>query len=500
MKQMKTLLVVLLLLACAFMPCIAAAGNEATDMSNKEDTGVSDTDTSTADNETNETDVAVTLGRSGDAQSVKPYVGVANQLRKQSRDVRPQIARVKQYANTTEQHLNSRQALLNARNQLKNAKTPEEREQLRERLQTRAQEHLVRTIDRMTGRLERLQARIEAAEIQGDIPEGASENIDRYMLRLEGKKLEVENADTPADIISAARDVRGEWGEIRSEIARHTRYMLIARVGNYVEKSEKLSDRLDAEIDKLADQGVDTTSLEDKLDRFDDKIVCARTSHILAKDALEDGDPDEVRQAVRRANVCIRDANQILREIFRELREYRAGSVILDGTGTLTAEGSGTALVRGDVEMQLSADAGSFSVCDRAGDMAINVAGEGTRTDDGSIVIYTGFNGDATITGSDVVVTMTGTGIELAVDGTGTAVLIGTGSYEVAGGRSGEWRNPDLVESKPATESETAVESEDADGSEADDGNEAEAEGEDGTDTGNETEAGNESVNTSGEV
>ena len=500
MKQMKTLLVVLLLLACAFMPCIAVAESEATDMSNNEDTGVSDTDTSTADNDTNETDDAVTPGRSGGAQSVKPYVGVANQLRKQPQDVGPQTARVKQYANTTEQHLNSRQALLNARNQLRNAETPEEREQLRQRLQTKAQEHLLRTIDQMIGRLERLQARIEAAEQQGDVPEGASDNIDRYMLRLEGKKLEVENADTPTDIVSAARDIRGEWGEIRREIARHTTHILIARIGNYVGKSEKLSDRLGEEIDKLADQGVDTTSLENKLDRFDDQIVCVRTSHILARDALEDGDPDEVGQAVRKANACIRDANQIIRAIFLELREYRAGSVILDGTGTLTAEGSGTALVRGDIEMQLTASAGSLSVCDRAGDMVINVTGEGTRSEDGSIVIYTGFNGDATITGSDVVVTMNGTGIELTVEGTGTAVLIGTGSYEVVGGRSGEWRNPDLTGLEPVVVSETAVESDADDGSDADDESEDEAEGEDGTDTGNETEAGNKSANTSEEV
>ncbi len=487
MKQMKTLLVVSLLLACAFVPGFAAADNKAADMSKKADMDVSDSDTSTADNETNETDDAVTSGRSGGAQSVKPYVGVANQLRKQPRDVRPQIARVKQYANTTEQHLNSGQALLNAREQFRNAKTPEEREQLRERLQTRTQEHLLRTIDRMTGRLERLQARIRAAEQQGDVPEGASENIDRYMLRLEGKKLEAENADTPADIISVARDIRGEWGEIRSEIARHTRHLIIARIGNYVEKSEKLSDRLGEEIDKLADQGVDTTSLEDELDRFDDKIVCVGTSHILAKDALEDGDPDEVGQAVRKANACIRDANRIIRAIFLELREYEAGSVILDGTGMLTAEGSGTAIVRGDIEMQLSADAGSLSVCDRAGDMAINITGEGTRTEDGARVIYTGFNGDATISGSDVVVTMTGTGIELVVEGTGTAVLIGTGSYEVVGGRSGEWRNPYLVESAPVVMSETAVES----GTAVED---------ESADDGNETEAGNESVNTSEEV
>jgi Spy/CpxP family protein refolding chaperone len=496
MKQTKTLLVVSLLLACVFVPGFAAADNKAADMSKKADMGVSDNDTSTADNETDETDDAVTPGRSGGAQSVKPYVGVANQLRKQPQAVGPQTARVKQYANTTEQHLSSRHALLNAREQFRNAKTPEEREQLRERLQSRAQEHLLRTIDRMIGRLELLQERIRAAEQQGDVPEGASENIDRYMLRLEGKKLEAKNADTPADIVSAARDIRGEWGEIRSEIARHTRHMLIARIGNYVEKSEKLSDRLGAEIDELADQGVDTTSLEDKLDDFDGKIVCVRTNYILARDALEDGDTDEVGQAVRKANACIRDANRIIRAIFLELREYRAGSVILDGTGTLTAEGSGKAIIRGDIEMQLAVDAGSLSVCDRAGDMAISVTGDGTRTEDGSIVIYTGFNGNATINGSDVVVTMTGTGIELAVEGTGTAVLIGTGSYEVTKDdgdvTSGNWHTPDQSAPELATESETAVESEGDDGNEYSDGSAAEA--------GNETEDGNESVNTSEEV
>nr|QNO47416.1 hypothetical protein MPGFIOMI_00014 [Methanosarcinales archaeon ANME-2c ERB4] len=465
---MKTLLVVSLLLACVFMPGFAAAGNSATDRGNNANTGVSD-------NETNETDVAATLGRSG----------MANQLRKPPQAGGP-TARVDQYANTTAQQINSKQALLDMKKQFKNAKTPEEREQLRTQLQTKAQEHLLRTIDQMIGRLERLQERIEDAEQQGNVPEGASENLDRYMLRLKGKKLEVENADTPADIISAARDIRGEWGEIRSEIARHTRHMLTTRIGNYVKKSEELSGRLGEEIATLADRGIDTTSLEAKHDRLDDMIDCVRTNYILARDALEDSDPDEAGQAVRRANACIRDANQIIKEIFLELREYRAGTVVLDGNGTLTAEGSGTVLIRGDIEMQLEADAGSLSVVDRAGDTIITVTEDGARTEDGSMVIYTGFNGNATITGSDVVVTITGTGIELTVEGTGTAVLIGTGSYEVTGGRSGEWRNPDLVEPEPATESETAVESEDADGNETED--------EDGTAT------GNENINTSEEV
>ena len=458
MKQMNTIFAISLLLACAFMPCIAVAESETiTTTDNETDTGTVTVSGSSSGGSssgtnytlqiptdvTNETEttatssggsgegVSVTSVTQGEVQSTEPAIGISKIVRKpqvvRPRVIRPVVARVK-YMDLKDKQLNTRQALVDARREIRNAETPEERAELVAELKTAAKDHLLQTIDRMIGRLEVVQQQIEVAEENGVAPEGASDNIDRYILRLEGKKLEVESADTGADIVSAARDLKGEWREIRAEILRHTRYMIVARIGNYVEKSEKLSDKLDTQIDALADQGVDTQDLEDKLDRLDDKIDCVRTNYILAKDARRDGEPDEVRQAVRRANVCIKDANRIIRDIFQELREYRDGTVVLKGTGTLTAEGSGTALVRGAIDMQLAADAGSLFVVDRYGDMAIEVTGGGTRTEDGSSVIYTGFNGDATISGSDVVVTMTGTGIDLAVDGTGTAILIGTGS------------------------------------------------------------------------
>ena len=523
MKQMKTLLVVSLLLACVFVPGFAAADGETiTNADNKTETetttvsssGGSGGSSSGADYKiksptdvTNETEttatssggsgegVSATSVTQGEVQSTETAIGISKVVRKpqvvKPHVIRPVVARVR-YMDIKNRQLNSRQALVDARREIMNAETPEERAELVAELKTAAKEHLLQTIDRMIGRLEVVQEQIEAAEENDDAPEGASDNIDRYILRLEGKKLEVESADTGADIVSAAKDIRGEWQEIRREILRHTRYMIVARIGNYVEKSERLSDKLDTQIDALDDQGVDTTSLKDKLDRFDDKIDCVETNYLLARDGIGDGDSADVRQSVREANVCIKDANQILREIFRELREYRAGTVVLKGTGTLTAEGSGTALVRGDIDMQLSADAGSLSVRDRAGDMAIEVTGDGTRTEDGSTVIYTGFNGDATIAGSNVVVTMTGTEIDLTVDGTGTAILIGTGSYEVTHGdgdvASGVWRNPDLTGVEPIVLSGTAVESEVT----VEDGDDGESDGDTGDDTGDESESGNE--------
>ncbi|HIE31682.1 MAG TPA: hypothetical protein EYP67_04775 [Methanosarcinales archaeon] len=434
MKQMNTLLVVSLLLACAFVPGFAAADNKATDESNKMDTvDTSDSDTSTGDNETDATD---DTDSSDDTAPNESAVVASKQVRKSPQVVRPQVvgsqtARMERYMNKKDRHLASRQALLDAREQFKNAETPEERAQLRHQLQTRAQEHLMLTIDQMIERLELMQEQIEAAEEQGYAPDGASENIERYILRLEGEKPEVESAETPADVVSAARNIRNTWKGIHVEIRRYTLHMIVARIGHFADKADGVSHRLEEKIRELEGEGVDTTSLETKLDDFDDKIDCARVNYVLAKDALGDGDPEDVRKAVRKANDCIRAANRILKEIFKELREYQAGAVVLDGTGTLTAEGSGTALVRGDIEMLLAADAGSLSVCDRGGDMVINITGDGTRSEEGATVVYTGFDGDATVTGSDVIVTITGSGIDLTVEGTGRAVLLGTGTYEV---------------------------------------------------------------------
>ncbi|MEA1944577.1 MAG: hypothetical protein U9N07_04480, partial [Euryarchaeota archaeon] len=310
-----------------------------------------------------------------------------------------------------------------------------------------AQNHFLRTTDRMIGRLEFMQARIEIAEQQGYAPEGASESIDKYILRLEGKGSEIRSADTAGDFASAARDIRKTWREIRAEMLRHTKYMIAARIGTFLEKSEILSDRLDEKISDLEVQGIDTENLRSNLEDYDEKIKCVRENYDDAKEFFDDGNTDEARRSIHEANVCIRDANHILKEIFKELREYRTGSVVLNGTGILTAEGSGRAMIRGAIEMSLTADAGSLSVCDRASDVNITISGNGTRTQQDSTMVYTGFNGTAYINGTDVTVTIRGSGVDLMAEGKGTAVLVGNGSYSVTQNgeaiSSGEWREPD---------------------------------------------------------
>ena len=299
-RQIRTIFAISLLLACAFMPCIAVAENETA----------------------NETDGVDEANESSEVQPRGPPAGVASPAQM------PGTIRGR-YNNARDLHIDSRQNLLNARDRFRNAKTPENRHEFR----IAAEHHLVQTIDRMITQLELLQERLEIAEQQDTAPEGASKEIEEHIRILEELKSDATSAEG-ADIALVAQSIRDEWWTIREDILRYTAQMIIARTGQFVGKAENLSDRLNGTINDLAAQNVDTASLGAQLDDFDSKIDCVKENCNLAEDALDRGDSAEVRRHVHDANACIRDANHILKVIFRELRGNLAGSVALNETGS----------------------------------------------------------------------------------------------------------------------------------------------------------------------
>ncbi len=412
MNKIKTLFVVSLLLTCTYIPCIAAAGNNG-------GLRVYDVQVNKTIGQVQAANVrngSAGMGMAADAQAIRKA---------------------------------GRNDLQRAREIYRSNRTPENQQMLTDA----AKDHLLQLLDLMIGRLELLQERIEFAEENNIlVPENASENIDRYILRLEGYKPEVESADTPADIRSVARSINQEWRSIRREILHYTKYMVAVRIEAYINKADDISDRLGVKISEIEDEGVDTTNLEQNLDAFDEKLICVEENYELAKDAVsgDEINPGEVRQYIRNSSRCIREANHILRDIFRELRaleSYRNGAVILNGTGTLEASGSGTAWIHGSPDLALSCDYGTLMVRDRAGDMAITVTGNGVKDQSGRWTMYHGFDGTADITGSDVSVALVGSGIDLTVTGTGRAILVGDGAYQVRGSddgliSSGDWQEP----------------------------------------------------------
>lgn len=108
------------------------------------------------------------------------------------------------------------------------------------------------------------------------------------------------------------------------------------------------------------------------------------------------------------------------------------------GSGWLDAQGTGTAGVRGNGSIQVTG-AGLLWVKDVAGDASIEVSGFGRVTFYASgWRKYTGFNGNASISGSKVEANLVGSNIHLYAEGNGIFYLRGRGSYNTSQG-SGNW-------------------------------------------------------------
>lgn len=118
------------------------------------------------------------------------------------------------------------------------------------------------------------------------------------------------------------------------------------------------------------------------------------------------------------------------------------------GTGVLTASGNGLAWIRGNGTITISGN-GILEIRDYAGDAVIRVSGAGKKTELPSGVIrYIGFNGTASVSGSDVSVALSGYNIRLEARGTGKFILRGNGTYEV-NGVHGVWSKTRQIHTLP---------------------------------------------------
>ncbi len=310
---------------------------------------------------------------------------------------------------------------------------------------------LLHTIDYTILHLEVLEDSAIKAENSGFAPFIATDNLKNYIGQLEDLKDDVEAAETREEFQAVIKEIRNIWQHINLE----SRYFILGtannRIDTFLERGESISDRIEAEIERLVDAGVDTTELERLQDKYNEALEEAKDSHDQATQlfdehngfdndgVLEVEDAEEAREFLDEAGSLVRETQQqlkdgysVLREIFAELKEHRPGSADLSGTGKLTASGDGKATMSGDMEAKISARGGILTITDYDGNAEVDVTGYGTKEDIGDgVVRYSGFDGNADISGSSVTVVILGDDIELTVEGTGSVILRGYGTYTV---------------------------------------------------------------------
>jgi hypothetical protein len=308
---------------------------------------------------------------------------------------------------------------------------------------------LFHTTDYTILRLEVLEVRAIRTENSGFAPFIISDNIEDYIDQLEDLKDDVEAAETSEEFQAVIREIRDIWQHVDLE----SRYFILGAANNsvdsFLERSESISDRIEAEIERLADAGVDTSELDRLLGEYNEALEEAKDSHEEVKELfgthngfdddgiLEDAENaseflGEASSLIRETHEQLKDVTAVLRDIFAELKQHRPGSADLSGTGTLTASGNGKATMSGNMEVEISARSGVLTITDYDGNAEVDVTGYATKEYLGNgAVRYSGFNGTASINGSSVTVVILGDDIELTSKGRGSAVLRGYGTYDI---------------------------------------------------------------------
>jgi len=361
-------------------------------------------------------------------------------------------AAIQKYNNAKAEYLkikgfyeDAREDWLTARNKYMQYKNSENLENALEK----GKDYLLKADQTLVKYLEMISAYVEGEPSLSDTErENILNELDSYITWLEQKQPEIEDATTKKELVEIAETVRNKWMEIRPTTKRIVGQIMNAKVLWLINKAETASDKVDNTIEKLKEQGKDTTALEAWLEDFNTKIDLAKQKHQAAKEKYAEikdvKDADELlRQGdefVREANQYLKSAYKDLKEIVKELRKYRSGEVTVSGTGRLTAEGDGKAYLSGNATIEISGS-GVLTVTDNYGDMEISVSGFGNKTEiEPNKWQYTGV-GSAHIVGSDITVELEGQNIDLTAEGTGTATLTGTGTYEVCGKKciQSEW-------------------------------------------------------------
>ena len=185
--------------------------------------------------------------------------------------------------------------------------------------------YLNSSINYMIAHLSNVKSNMEYSN--GDVTEERITAIDEKIKLLEADRAEVANASTRKELVAVVRSVRDVWESAQKISLEGAGQAASEKIGEFLEKSEILSEKLDAKIKKLKETGSDTSDLEIELTSYKSYIKSAQEKKVEADSIYND--KNVTRENMIKANnylhqslIDINKANKLLRQIFEELKGY----------------------------------------------------------------------------------------------------------------------------------------------------------------------------------
>jgi hypothetical protein len=151
--------------------------------------------------------------------------------------------------------------------------------------------------------------------------------IDESIKQLEAEQAAVEDASSQKELITSVISVRGIWTSAQKASLAGAGQIVSQKIGEFLDKSENLSEGLEVQIHNLNETGVNTADLQTRLASYNLYITAAQEKKAAADYIYED--ENSTKKDLEVANNYLREslnnankANQILKVIFDELKEH----------------------------------------------------------------------------------------------------------------------------------------------------------------------------------
>jgi len=190
-------------------------------------------------------------------------------------------------------------------------------------------EFLSNSADVILENLEKVKAKIEESEdLSEEEAEDMLSNINSQITKVESIRSKISDLsdETPkADINEVAKELRDAWREIARRIKINSGRMINARIGKIIVQSDILQGRLELTLERLEEQGIDTTDIEASIDEMNAQLETAREKYRVAVQKYKSADvPGEVDEAVKDAKEAMEEAKNALREAHANIKDILA--------------------------------------------------------------------------------------------------------------------------------------------------------------------------------
>ncbi len=151
--------------------------------------------------------------------------------------------------------------------------------------------------------------------------------IDEKIELLEVEKINIESASNQKELLVVVRSIRGVWNNAEKTSLADAGQIVSEKIGEFLEESRNLSEKLGVKVKKLKETGVNTAELETELASYTSCIKSAQDNKKMADSIYNNENVSRenlqiANNYLRQSLNDIRKANKILKEIFGELKYY----------------------------------------------------------------------------------------------------------------------------------------------------------------------------------